>query len=571
MLYKYFLFILLLPLSLKSQIIIDGIYDDWSSVSTEYFDSSNDGKYGFDFGKFAIDNDSEYLYINFTTGKLVNLQNDNDFVLFIDIDSNPNTGYKINGMGADISYFFGERYGFFYRNGNRITLKHSDIGLIPLPTVSSSTFELAIKRKFKAGSYLVNISNKIKLFLFQDVTGGDKIPDENGGFAYTMNDVEFTPPKVNIYKIKEEHLRILSYNVEKDHFFFNEPPYKRLIQAVTPDILCFQEVYNHSSSEMRTKIKSYFGGNWYHAKIGSDLIIVSKYPIIKSHPIEGNAAFLVKKANKNILIINAHLYCCDKDSKRQKEVDKIMQFIRLAKDQKGSIPLKKNTPIIIMGDMNFVGSNRQKQTLIEGDISNNSKYGSDFLPDWDSSFLEDARPLTIGYPASFTWNSDYSSYPKGRLDYMIYTGSVLEKENSYVLFTRKMKPDMLDNFHLNSQDSDNASDHFPLIVDFSFKNYDATDDLLIINYELKILKSYPNPADDILNIKLESKVSSGAKVLVYNDTGQLLYSINHKLIKGINKISLDVSKLNPGFYFAKIFTQEQSTRTIAFTIQRNTK
>ena len=571
MLYKWFLFTLLIPLSLKSQIIIDGTYDDWSSVSTEYFDTNNDGKYGIDFGKFAIDNDSEYLYINFTTGKLVNLQNDNDFALFIDIDNNSDTGYKINGIGADISYFFGERYGFFYRNGNRISLNHSDIGLISLPTVTSTTFELAIKRKFKAGSYLVNINNKIKVFLLQDVAGGDKVPDETGGFAYTINDIEFNAPEVSINKIKEKHLRILSYNVEKDHFFSNEPPYRRLLQAARPDILCFQEVYNHSSTEMRTKIKSYFGGNWYHSKIGSDLIVVSKYPITKSQPIEGNAAFLIKKDNKDILIINAHLYCCDKDSKRQKEVDKIMQFIREAKDQKGSIPLKKNTPIIIMGDMNFVGSNRQRQTLIEGDISNNSSYGSDFLPDWDSSVLEDAKPLTIGYPASFTWNSDYSSYPKGRLDYMIYTGSVLQKENSYVLFTRKMKPDMLDNFQLNSQDSDNASDHFPLIVDFSFKNYNSTDDLLSDEYELEILKYYPNPADDKLNIKLKSKLSSGARIMVYSNTGQLLYSINHKLTKGINKISLDVSKLKSGIYFAKVFTQNHSIRAIPFTIQRNTK
>ena len=571
MLYKWFLFILLLPFSVKSQIIIDGIYDDWSSVSAGYIDSNNDGKYGIDFGEFAIDNDSEYFYINFTTGKLVNLQNDNDFVLFIDIDNNSDTGYKINGMGADISYFFGERYGFFYRNGNRITLKHSDIGLIPLPTVSSTTFELAIKRKFKAGSYLVNINNKIKVFLFQDVMGGDKIPDETGGFAYTMKDADFNAPTVNINKINEEHLRILSYNVEKDNFFFNEPPYRRLIQAASPDILCFQEVYNHSSADMRTKIKSYFGGNWYHAKIGSDLIIISKYPITKSQPIEGNAAFLVKKANKDILIINAHLYCCDKDSKRQKEVDAIAQFIREAKDQKGSIPLKKNTPIIIMGDMNFVGSNRQRQTLIEGDISNNSRYGSDFLPDWDSSFLEDARPLTIGYPASFTWNSDYSSYPKGRLDYMIYTGSVLQKENSYILFTRKMQPEMLDDFQLNSQDSDNASDHFPVIVDFSFKNYDATYDLLSGKYDLEILKYYPNPASDKMNIRIKSKLSSVARIVVYNTAGQLLYSINHKFIPGINTISLDVSKFNSGIYFAKIFTQKYSVRVIPFAVQKNIK
>ncbi len=566
MYYKWFFLFFFLPITIYSQILIDGQFNDWSEINTEYIDSANDGKFGIDFGKMSVDNDSEYLYLKFTTGKLVNLQNGNDFAIFIDIDDNTETGYKINGIGADISYFFGERYGFFYRNGSRITLKHADIGLIPLPTVTSETFELAIKRKFKAGSYLVNINNNIKLFLLQDVTGGDKMPDESTGFAYTIKDKDLELPPFSINKISEEHFRILTYNVEKDHFFTNEPPYRRLIQAANPDVLCFQEVYSHSSFEMKNKIKSYFGGNWYHSKIGSDLIIVSKYPIIKSEPIEGNAAFLVNKNGKEIMIINAHLYCCDKDSKRQKEVDKIMQFIKQSKANTGSIHLKKNTPIIIMGDMNFVGSNRQRKTLIEGDIFNENSYGADFLPDWDSSFLEDARPLTMGYPASFTWNSDDSSYPKGRLDYMIYTGSVLQKENSYVFFTRKLGFELLDKYHLNSQDSDNASDHFPVIVDFSFKNYDGVEDIAKANVE--VLHYFPNPATDKLNIELNSKSTVAAKILIYNNVGKLVFSKNQKLIIGLNKFSLDTKALTSGIYFVKIFTIKNfAIKALKFTVQ----
>lgn len=552
----FLILIIFLQNFLNGQIIIDEEFGDWSDVKTGYVDTPNDGKFGVDFGILNVDNDNEYLYLNFTTGSEMNLQNDNDVVLFIDIDNNENTGYNINGIGADISYFFGLRYGFYYRNGNSIPIYHNDIGLITLPTVTSKIFELAIKRKFQAGSYLVNINNKIKVFLVQDVQGGDKIPNENGGFEFNIGSDLLQTPPYSIDKLDENHLRIMSYNVKKDNYFDNEPPYSRLIKAAEPDILCFQEIYNHSSSNVMNKIKGYFGGTWFSSKLGSDLIVVSRYPIVKTASIGGNGAFLIDKNGKDILIINCHLYCCDNDSGRQNEVDEIMNFIRLAKDKKGVIPLEKNTPIIILGDMNFVGKNRQRQTLIQGDIFNESTYGSDFLPDWDTSVFEDAKPITIEYPATFTWNSDYSSYPKGRLDYVIYSGSVLQKENGYVLFTRLMDRDILDTYRLNAEDSDNASDHIPVIVDFSIKDMIATND--IFNDKIKVLEYYPNPIKDFLNIKISSDNFSDIKLEIYTNLGRKIKDYYYTIHSGLNNIAIDVSNIPQGIYFGQVITNKNN-------------
>jgi len=219
--------------------------------------------------------------------------------------------------------------------------------------------------------------------------------------------------------------------------------------------------------------------------------------------------------------------------------------------------------------MNFVGSNRQRKTLIEGDIDNESSYGEDFLPDWDSSFMEDAKPLTVGYPASFTWNSDFSSYPKGRLDYMIYTGSVLQKENSYVLFTRKMDFQTLDKFQLNSQDSDNASDHFPIVVDFSLKNYNAVDEVSANNRELFVRNYFPNPAKDNLTLKIISNSATNAKILVYDSFGKLVISDRQNLISGVNIIVLNTENLIDGVYFVKVFSNKNyGIKAIKFTIQK---
>lgn len=553
----FLILIIFLQIFLNGQIIIDEEYGDWSGIQTGYVDSQNDGKFEFDFGYLNVDNDNEYLYLNFSTGSEMNLQNDNDVVLFIDIDNNENTGYKINGIGADISYFFGLKYGYYYRNNNSIPIYHDDIGLLTLPTVTSETFELAIKRTFKAGSYLVNINNIVKIFLMQDVQEGDKIPNEIGGFEYLLGNKTLQPPFFKIDKYSEEHLRIMTYNVEKDNYFENEPPYSRLIKAAEPDILCFQEIYDHTSVSVMNKIKNYFGGTWFSAKQGSDIIVVSKYPITKTTSIGGNGAFLIDKSGKEILIINCHLYCCDNDTDRQSEVDEIMEFIRLSKDKKGAIPLVKDTPIIILGDMNFVGKNRQRQTLIQGDIYNESNYGADFLPDWDSSFFEDAKPITTQYPATFTWNSDYSDFPKGRLDYIIYSGSVLQKENGYVLFTRLMDRDILDEYRLNAEDSDNAADHFPVVVDFSIKDMIATND--VYNYKTQILEYYPNPTQNDLNIKIASDKFKKIELIIYDNLGRKINNYYFSINSGVNNITIDVSNNPKGIYFGKIVSKNNTT------------
>ncbi len=551
---------LFLFFSINAQIVIDENFSDWDNPALSLEDKANDGAYGIDFTRMKIENDDEYLYILFNTTKEINLQNDNDIAIFIDIDEDENTGYQINGMGADISYFFGSRYGFYYRNSNSFQLYHNDIGLISLPTVTSDSFELAIKTEFKAGSYLIKLSGKIKVFLLQDTQNGDKIPDNPGGVEYVLNDNKLVLPHYNIDKNNNDHIRIMSYNVEKDHYFENEPPYSRLIKAGNPDILCFQEIYNHSSASVKNKIKSYFGGTWYDAKQGNDLIVVSKYPIVKTAPIGGNGAFLVNKNGKEILIINNHLYCCSNDSGRQKEVDEIMQFIKKSKAGKGKIPIAQNTPIIILGDMNFVGSNRQRKTLIEGDISNEYVYGSDFLPDWDGTFFEDAKPVTTGYPGTFTWNSDNSSYPKGRLDYFIYSGSVLQKENGFALFTRLLPRDILDKYQINPEDTDNASDHFPVFVDFSFKKPMK----VVENYKntSPIISCFPNPVKDILNIDINSLDNSYIDLSLIDNSGRKVIEKHRNIKEGDNKIRIDVSSLNSGIYYLRTIISGKSQKVL---------
>ena len=548
---KLYFLILLLSNTIFGQILIDENFKDWESNQNSANDPKGDVSGGkIDFSMMKIDNDSTYIFFTFDTGTEINLQENNDIILFVDIDNNLNSGYSINGIGADFFYKFGSRVGYYYRNGSTYSVQHDDIGLMSLPTVTSDTFELAFKRKFYAGNYLVVLGNTIRALIVDNSTGGDIIPQISGGLEYKMLNKSPFKPTDMISRQNTDYLRIMSYNVEFDGFFENEPPYKRLIKAIQPDILCFQEIYDHTSSEMKNKIIGYFGGNWYDSKIGDDLIIISKYKILSSTDVGGNSAFLIDLGQgNNLLIVNAHLYCCDNDSGRQKEVDQIMSFIKSAKNKTGTLKIEKNTPIIIVGDMNFVGYNRQRKTLIEGDILNETSFGTDFLPDWDNTFFEDASPQNISYPACFTWNSIFSSYPKGRLDYIIYSGSVLNLESSFVLSTNELDRDILDKYQMNSDDSDNAADHIPVVADFTLKEPVLTTDIGIKEVDLAI---FPNPGNDIFKIAIDSESSEPVYLKIYDSQGICVYNINALLIPGENEIEFDFSNYPNGFYFVQI-------------------
>ena len=118
---------------------------------------------------------------------------------------------------------------------------------------------------------------------------------------------------------------------------------------------------------------------------------ISKYPINFSESVDGNAAFYLDVDGQDVVLINCHLPCCENNFDRQEEVDIIMEYIRELKAGNGNYNVPEGTPIIIAGDMNFVGDSHQPYTFRTGDIFSNSSFGPDFNPDWDETELKDAN------------------------------------------------------------------------------------------------------------------------------------------------------------------------------------
>jgi len=504
------------------QILIDESFDDWDSAPMTV-DDYNDNISGLDIEKISISNDKDYLFIQFDLDEEILLQENNFLSLYIDIDQNENTGYKTEGIGAEISFYFGDRSGFVNFNPGFENIIHYDIGLLTAPTVSSERFEIAIKRRNSVDGNDIILDNTIDIVFENDIYDGDKIPNSNTGLAYSFNDdIVNTLPEFSFSKAAETDLRVVNYNVLRDDLFESNlnASYTRVLRAIDADVIAFQEIYNHSSAQTAQLIEQMLpstgGQQWYHEKVGSDLVLLSRYPIIDDRWVDGNAAFVLDVNGKEVLLINVHFPCCDNDFERQNEINALLKFIRDTQDG-FEYSLTENAPILIVGDYNLVGFRSQIESLLTGNITNNANYGPDFMPDWGQGSLKDLKPPLTGLPAVYTWRGEDSSFFPGRLDYIVYTGSSIFPLNSFVLNTETLGQDELSLNNLSQNDTRANSDHLPMVSDWSFEEIVYTDDVS----KLAKTNIWPNPFSSHIHISSDQEI---LETQLFDIRGKLLKS-----------------------------------------------
>jgi exonuclease III len=547
----------------KTRVLLDGYFEDWNDRIYDYSDPAGDGRFGYDFTSMVIENDENYIYIYFDTGLDINIQENNDIALILDTDNDYETGYPIDNMGAELIYFFGDRGGAFYSGNNQINIEHDDIGLITLPSVSSDRFEIGLDRGATINGNLLFTENNFKVMLFQDVQNGDKFPDQSGGLDYTVGEEPLAElPAYSIKKHSRADFRLLSYNVQQDNLFDRQNEFQRQITALAPDIIAFQEIYDHSANQTMSLIQSWLGGTWYAAKQGSDIITISRFPIRESHYVAGNGAFLIDVNGDEILLVNAHLPCCDNDAGRQEEVDQIMAFIREAKAGQNSLDLKDLTPVIIAGDMNFVGKNRQIKTFLEGDIQNEFLFGEDFNPDWDDTGFKDLLPFMSQTPFAVTWYNERSDYNPGRLDYIICSDAVLKDLNAFNLFTDALPQDSLISYALLQNDTGRSSDHLPVIADFEI-DYTNRAETYYSN-EDQIAHVFPVPFSNQFTIQWLDPKMNMTFMTVYNIKGEQVFS---RQLDGLTGENINTSDWPSGIYLLMLEQQGRNQQKII--ISRN--
>ena len=547
-------------------IFLDGKTDDWNIPLPTYIDDLVDGNL-FDFKYFSITNDEQFLFIKLSLSPEMKLLENNLITLYIDGDNNSGTGVLVNGIGAELRWDFGLRMGQFYKSVTT-SIGCPDIQYRSLPTVTDTTYEIAIGRTVTPnGLDLLFSSPSIKIFFRDNESNGDWMPNNGESFEYTFDDTP-TPP-VDIIEINKEnpaYLRVMNYNVLNDGLTDpgRQEYYIRLLQAIQPDIIGFNELWNSTASQVQTLLDNILpldnNVSWNTVKLDGGNVTASKYPIIQSwlvfpgSRITASLIDLPLEFDHDILVINAHYSCCSADVNRQQQVDATVSFILDAKSQGGVLDLQLNTPFMIFGDLNLVGFRQQLTTLVSGEIVNTQMFGNGAPPDWDNTELEDVIAQQTDKRTAYTWRNDFSSFPPGRLDFQIYSNSAMNLEKSFVIQTEVMSPARLAQYGLQQFDTRNASDHLPKVSDYSInKSTDVTNNDIPINFTLE--QNYPNPFNPTTKIKYSIPEQSLITLKVYDMLGnEIATLVNEEKSVGNYEVEFNAESLSSGIYFYKLQT-----------------
>ncbi|MCZ6702304.1 MAG: T9SS type A sorting domain-containing protein [Ignavibacteria bacterium] len=548
-------------------ILLDGKTDEWNIPVPTYIDDIGDGNI-FDFRYFSVTNDEDFLFIRLNLLPENKLVEDNLLTLYIDGDDNSGTGVLVNGIGAELRWDFGFRNGTFYKNGQTF-ISFPEIQYRSLPTVTDTTYEIAIGRNvLPNGSDQLFTSSTIKIFFKDNVINGDWMPNNGEVFEYSFDDTP-TPP-IDLIEINREdnsYLRIMNYNILFDGLLdpAKEQYFTRILQAIQPDIICFNEFFDSDAIQVQSKINEMLplpnGASWNAVKLDQGNVTVTKYPIIQSwevFPGRRETASLIElpeRFEKNIMVINSHYKCCggsSNDNTRQLEADATIAFILDAKTPGGLIDLPQGTPYLILGDLNLVGDRQQLTTLITGEIINTPFFGNGGPPDWDESDLEDMISQQTDKRTAYTWRNDNSLFPPGRLDFQIYSNSVMSVEKSFVIQTEIMSADRLTQYGLQQFDTRNASDHFPKITDYSFNVTSVTaEDFQPMDFKLE--QNYPNPFNPSTSIQYAIGSKQFVRLRVFDVLGKEVATlVNEELSAGSYKAEFNASDLISGIYFYEL-------------------
>lgn len=480
----------------QTAINIDGEFEDWDDVPVAAKDEDGDAINPVDFTMLWLADDDRFLFLRFETSEDFDLSDDNSIRLYLDTDANADTGINIGGIGAELEWKLGSRWGTFLHDGTTTVVYFDDIRFRGAPTVTSNQFEMAIGRDTLPDGINPLFTGAEVRVLLVDYSSSDTIPNFGTILSYTL-DQGFVPPVIPISfdRPSPTKLRVVTHNTSSpgfvDDHLFNpkyQPSFRSLYTAISPDIFHFQELYNNSASDAVGLISSWLGGTWYGAQVENvnnhDCKTISRYPIIGSWPIYTNLATLIdttESLGTPILIINAHLPCCSSDQSRQEEIDAIIAFIREAYLPDGVLSLGTEVPVMIAGDLNLVGFSQQLDTLLTGDIQNESTHGPDSPPDPDGSNLTNIVSRLTEKRMGYTWRNDSNGeyYWPGKLDYLIYSDSNLGKTSDFIVYTPEMSEEELSSNGLSSTDS-LVSDHLIFCADFTLTcDADVTSDGIV--------------------------------------------------------------------------------------------
>ena len=477
---------LCLPASAKSiEGLPDGIFDEWEGAKLGRSDPLGDGPAGgLDLGRLWLGDDGEALYLRLEVGRETILQNPpsgdigNDLRLYLDFDRKKSTGLPVGNLGAELEIRFGLHSVFRYdQAGNPESVAPGAGIAMAFPTHSSDEFEIRIElpeslRTARTGTFKAK-RKRIKLILRDHVEGGDRLPD-GGSINYKLaKKAVADPTPIRFDRAQAADVRILSMNVEASTPAIRPDVYRRLLEAIRPDIVAFQELTAWNAEQAREFVESVLspdGEIAWEARQQFDTITVSAFPILAWAPIDGNLVTLIDlPEERDLVLFNMHPPCCNNEDGRDEEFDNLAAAWRDLLQGSFSFSIRDGDAAVFAGDYNLVGYRRQLESIRDGVFVDASR-GANFKPGRGEGSLRDPPLRHTHRRLAYTWRRASSSFSPGRLDLILFTGDALALEKGFVVDTGSMRSKTRKKLGLNRRDSELASDHLGLVVDFSVRD-----------------------------------------------------------------------------------------------------
>lgn len=389
--------------------------------------------------------------------------------LLVDSDNNASTGRRIGTLGVDAMVSLSPPNGFggigigsevviYDAAGNGDVTGHADLGFFFLPTFASSSYEARFDRDSIDG---LNAPGRITVRVDQiEADGTERWARQ---IAANLPRSASNPTGNAAFPIKPANgIRVLAQNVLFSSPLSNPDAFDRMITAIDPDVILFQEWFNTPQIIIQ---------NWFNTNLGPGWTVIAPDPdegvaIATRMPILETVRDLidVPGGRRNSRFVGAlidtpigpffgasiHLKCCGganstEDQRRNAEAIAINATVA---------DVLQNNPdafVTIAGDYNLVGT-RTPLDIIAGGLAS------------DGTSLTPAPTITLGDTAAVTWVDENSRFSPGRLDWAVVDETRTSILRSFTLDTRRLSKAALQASGLQTDDS-KASDHLPIVVD----------------------------------------------------------------------------------------------------------
>lgn len=511
----------------RPPIVIDGDLDDWAQVGRVRFSADPETRgAALDLRAIWLADDPEGVFLRLDFRGPANVQGlPGALSLALDVDGDSSTGVDAQGLpGTDLLVDFTRRDPETGELRDGVTVRlpgepearldPDDIGLMFEPRYAAPSIEVRIARgvELPGGTRTFAGAGFGARPVFRDAAG--VVQDEMGPIAYELGTeeraleaagVEGAGPRAAgpVGRHPAAAFRLVSWNVSRENLLERARPIARILAALDPDLVLLDEVPPAATEvDVRRvlpamaatadepapgwRVQVGTSGGRQRAAIAVRAALRAEpsfaripYPdsvraLLAEPPTDDLAEVResaagggvpaaggwVEIAGGRLLVATLDLVCCGNSAAAME--DRIRRIEATAVHAAARSALRaaraRGTAVagvLVGGDLNLVGSRAPLDVLTDG-------------LDLDGSALEPLYAPQLDGRSVATWSGRGGPFPPGRLDYVLYSGSTVRPLHAFAFETDDLSPEGLARHGLRADDSALASDHLPVVGDFTW-------------------------------------------------------------------------------------------------------